>query len=184
MKRIYVPIIIALLAIISVVSCKDKKTDNAEAGSDTLVSEVPDSAVYGKCGQGTSMHNLELVTDDGKTMEFLIDEEQGSDVQGGLLCGDRMTVAYVVTEEGNVATKVINLTTLLGRWTSLDRNFTIQEDGNVESNLQTETRPYTVWSAVNGNIVLNSDTFSVLYLGADSMMLESNNGVFAYKRQK
>ena len=95
-----------------------------------------------------------------------------------------MTVAYVVTEEGNVATKVINLTTLLGRWTSLDRNFTIQEDGNVESNMQTETRPYTVWSAVNGNIVLNSDTFSVLYLGADSMMLESNNGVFAYKRQK
>ena len=50
--------------------------------------------------------------------------------------------------------------------------------------MQTETRPYTVWSAVNGNIVLNSDTFSVLYLGADSMMLESNNGVFAYKRQK
>ena len=60
----------------------------------------------------------------------------------------------------------------------------MREDGNVESDLKVETRPYTSWTSVNGNIVLNVDTFSVLSLGADSMVLESEEGVFVYKRDK
>ena len=85
------------------------------------------------------MHTLELVTDEGKTLTFTIDEENGSDVQGGMMSGDRMAVTYYKTADENIAHKVINLTTLLGRWTSLDKNFTINEDGSIDSNVPAES---------------------------------------------
>lgn len=170
---------IALLA-----SCNGSKTDNADAQRDTLNVGSADSTIYGKCGEGTMMNTLELVTDDGKTLTFTIDEENGSDVQGGLMSGDRMAVTYCKTADENIAHKVINLTTLLGRWTSLDKNFTINEDGSIESSIQAESKPYTAWTICNAKLILNTDTFEVLALGADSLSLENSKGIFVYKRSK
>ncbi len=164
-------------------SCNGGKTDNADSQRDTLKNETADSTVYGKCGEGSMMHTLELVTDEGKTLTFTIDEEQGSDVQGGMMSGDRMAVTYYKTADENIAHKVINLTTLLGRWTSLDKNFTINEDGSIESNVQAESKPYTAWTICNAKLILNTDTFDVLTLGADSLELENSKGIFVYKRQ-
>ena len=170
---------IALLA-----SCNGGKTDNADAQRDTLNAGSADSTIYGKCGEGTMMNTLELVTDDGKTLTFTIDEENGSDVQGGMMSGDRMAVTYCKTADENIAHKVINLTTLLGRWTSLDKNFTINEDGSIESSIQAESKPYTAWTICNAKLILNTDTFDVLSLGADSLSLENSKGIFVYKRSK
>ena len=164
-------------------SCNGGKTDNSEPQRDTLNAGIADSTVYGKCGVGTMMNTLELVTDDGKTLTFTIDEEKGSDVQGGMMSGDRMAVTYYKTVDENIAHKVINLTTLQGRWTSLDKNFTINEDGSIESNIQAESKPYTAWTICNARLILNTDTFDVLSLGADSLELESAKGIFVYKRQ-
>ena len=72
---------------------------------------------------------------------------------------------------------------LQGRWTSLDKNFTINEDGSIESNIQAESKPYTAWTICNARLILNTDTFDVLSLGADSLELESAKGIFVYKRQ-
>ena len=164
-------------------SCNGGKTDNADAQRDTLNAGVADSTIYGKCGEGSMMHTLELVTDEGKTLTFTIDEENGSDVQGGMMSGDRMAVTYYKTADENIAHKVINLTTLLGRWTSLDKNFTINEDGSIDSNVPAESKPYTAWAICNAKLILNTDTFEILTLGADSLELESAKGIFVYKRQ-
>ena len=137
----------ACLALLA--SCNGGKTDNADAQRDTLNVGSADSTIYGKCGEGTMMNTLELVTDDGKTLTFTIDKENGSDVQGGMMSGDRMAVTYCKTADENIAHKVINLTTLLGRWTSLDKNFTINEDGSIESSIQAESKPYTAWTICN-----------------------------------
>lgn len=171
--------------VVALFSCNNAgKTENETAELDTLgVSEV-DTTYYGVCGEGTMMSTLELVRDNAETLSVLIDTEMGSDVQGGLLPGDKMAVTCCKMGEDVVAQKVINLTTLLGRWTSLDRNFTIKEDGHVESNVAAESRPYTVWNIVNAKLVLNADTFDVVALGADSLLLENRDGIFAYKRQK
>ena len=169
---------LALLA-----SCNGGKTDNADAQRDTLNAGIADSTIYGKCGEGSMMHTLELVTDEGKTLTFTIDEENGSDVQGGMMSGDRMAVTYYKTADENIAHKVINLTTLLGRWTSLDKNFTINEDGSIDSNVPAESKPYTAWAICNAKLILNTDTFEVLTLGADTLELESAKGIFVYKRQ-
>ena len=164
-------------------SCNGGKTDNADAQRDTLNAGVADSTIYGKCGEGSMMHTLELVTDEGKTLTFTIDEENGSDIQGGMMSGDRMAVTYYKTADENIAHKVINLTTLLGRWTSLDKNFTINEDGSIDSNVPAESKPFTAWTICNAKLILNTDTFEILTLGADSLELESAKGIFVYKRQ-
>ena len=83
-----------------------------------------------------------------------------------------------------VAKKVINLTTLQGKWTSLDKNFEILEGGTVKSNVQAEKNPWTSWKILNGQLVLNADTFSIDRLGGDSLYLENRQGIFVYTRQK
>lgn len=166
-------------------SCQNKTEKGAnESAADTIVVGEKDSTIYGICGEGTMMHTLELQGDDGKSITVTIDEEMGSDVQGGLFAGDRMAVTVTNTEDGPVAQKVINLTTLMGKWTSLDRNFVIKEDGSIESNVTAETKPYTAWSVANARLVLNVDTFDVVTLSADSLELENANGIYVYKRQK
>ena len=77
----------------------------------------------------------------------------------------------------------MNLTTLLGKWVSLDKSFEIQEGGVVVSNI-TEPKPLVDWKICNGRLVLSSDTFSIYELGADSLFLENERGIYAYKRLK
>lgn len=182
MKKIF----FALAAIVAAfcAGCNNKKSAPA-----TLVPEehadIADTTVYGVCGDGTSMHSLQVITDTGDTIDYmLVDaDDNASDVAGGLMCGDRVAVTGTETNEGHVAQKVINMTSLIGRWTSIDKNFVIEEGGTVSSAVKAETKPWTVWKIFNGQLLLNKDTFDVVTLGADSLALENRNGIFVYKRQ-
>ena len=99
------------------------------------------------------------------------------------VCGDRLAVVGKKTADGTIAEKVINMTSLTGRWTSIDKNFVIEEGGTVVSNIKAETKPWTNWKIFNGKLLLNKDTFDVVTLGADSLAIENRNGIFVYKRQ-
>lgn len=164
-------------------SCNQNNATNQQSDSVSVVS-VRDTAVYGICDSATTMNVLHLITDDNKKMEIIVDPDSSVDVLGGLYTGDRVMLTYHKTSEGILADKVVNLSSLFGRWTSLDRNFVILDDGNVESTVSAESNPYTAWSTVNANLILNADTFSILSLGADSLALENDKGIFVYKRQK
>lgn len=70
-----------------------------------------DSTIYGVCGEGTSMHSLELISDEGDTLSVFIDDENPDVVQGGLLAGDRIALIGYKAEDGEMmAQKIINLT--------------------------------------------------------------------------
>jgi len=189
MKRVNYLVILFLVAII-LGSCSGNK--NAKRVKDADSSEVgknaaPDSTVYGVCGDGTAMHTLQLVTDASDTLTYLIlDEEPNANpVVGGLLAGDRLAVVgYKNADKELVANKVINLTTLIGKWMSIDKNFEIQEGGVVKSNVKAEANPWTSWKIYNCQLLLNKDTFDIDELGADSLYLENKQGIFVYKRQK
>lgn len=181
MKKIILPIALGVTTL-AMTSCNNGKQQSSVKQNDS-VQAVTDSAIYGTVGEGTTMSVLELVTEDGKTQEFALNQDSLSDIQGGLFAGDRVTF----TTNGTVddmpqVGKLINLTTLLGKWTSLDRNFEVKEDGIIESSQKAESNPYTQWSTVNAHLVLNKDTFDVVTLGSDSLSLENNNGIFVYKR--
>lgn len=144
-----------------------------------------DTTVYGVCGEGTTMHTLQLVTDQGDTVCFHMNdsETEAGSIVGGLLVGDRLAVVGVDSQDGLKVVSGINLTTLIGKWTSLDKNFEIQEGGTVSSHVQAEANPWTAWKILNGKLLLNTDTFIVAQLDADSLFLENTNGIFVYKRQ-
>ena len=107
------------LVLVMAVGCHGNKADNNARQADSIEAAAqPDTTVYGVCGTGTSMHTLELITDEGDTLTYLVDVDSEDEVvKGGMLAGDRMAV--VGAKDGNgeqVATQVLNLTTLLGRW--------------------------------------------------------------------
>ena len=149
---------------------------------DTAIIGDIDSTQYGVCGEGTAMHTLELITDGGDTLYYTFQVEEDADIQGGMMCGDRMAVMGKSTSDGLVATRIINLTTLFGKWTSLDKNFEIVEGGLVNSSVEAESNPWVSWKILNGRLLLNTDTFDIVSLGADSLYLENQNGIFVYKR--
>lgn len=148
-------------------------------------SAVVDTTVYGRCGDGTAMHTLELVTDKNDTIVYTLEGvDTCTDVQGGLFVGDRIAVIGERVNglnEAMYAKKVINLTSLLGLWSSLDKRFEICEGGAVVSNTG-EPKPYTEWKILNGKLVLSSDTFDIYSLGPDSLYLENDKGIYGYKR--
>ena len=182
MKKMFFIVLMAAMAFCT--SCNNKKAAPA-ATTPTEEPDANDSTVYGVCGDGTSMHSLQLITDTGDTIEYMmIDaDDNESDVAGGVMCGDRLAVLGKKTDEGNVAEKVINITSLIGRWTSIDKNFVIEEGGTVSSAVKAETKPWTNWKIFNGQLLLNKDAFNVVTLGADSLAIENHDGIFVYKRQ-
>ena len=178
-----------LFLVLVLAACDVKKKQQIEDTDE--VAEVNDTTVYGVCGEGTSMHSLEIITDAGDTLVYTLlsqdaetEVETPSDVQGGLMAGDKMAVTGHKTAAELVADRVINATSLLGHWTSIDKNFTIEEGGTVHSAVKAETNPWTSWKILNGSLLLNRDTFCIECLSADSLYLENANGIFTFKRQK
>lgn len=178
-----------LFLVLMLAACDAKKKQQIEDTDE--VAEVNDTTVYGVCGEGTSMHSLEIITDAGDTLVYTLlsqdaetEVETPSDVQGGLMAGDKMAVTGHKTADELVADRVINVTSLLGHWTSIDKNFTIEEGGTVRSAVKAETNPWTSWKILNGSLLLNRDTFAIDGLSADSLYLENANGIFTFKRQK
>lgn len=178
-----------LFLVLMLAACDAKKKQQIEDTDE--VAEVNDTTVYGVCGEGTSMHSLEIITDAGDTLVYTLlsqdaetEVETPSDVHGGLMAGDKMAVTGHKTADELVADRVINVTSLLGHWTSIDKNFTIEEGGTVHSAVKAETNPWTSWKILNGSLLLNRDTFAIDGLSADSLYLENANGIFTFKRQK
>ncbi len=186
MKRLFYTAT-ALMMLFAANSCKDKQTKPVISATDSteLEDDIADSTIYGICGDGTSMHNLQLVTDAGDTLSVFITDEDPNIVKGGLLSGDRIALIGYKNESGGVvAQQVLNITSLLGKWTSIDKNFEIIEGGEVKNNVKAEQNPWTSWKILNGKLLLNKDTFLIDNLGPDSLYIENNVGIFTFKRQE
>jgi len=171
------------LAIIFCAACGQKKENKPLV--EQVEENISDSTIYGTCGEGTMMHTLELITNMDDTLQILIndeDAEQYTLVEGGMMCGDRMAVTAYKIEDGLVASRIINLTSLLGKWSSIDKTFELTEDGEVKSTVKLETNTWTSWRILNGHLMLNRDTFDIVALGGDSLELENANGIYAFKR--
>ncbi len=187
MRRISLSLTLLVAMMLIVAGCNERKAAPkvvAPIVDSTLVENVPDTTVYGVCGDGCSMHMLELVTADGDTISYAVNLDDTGTIKGGMNVGDRVAVVGHKDADGFWrADNAVNLTTLLGKWSSIDKNFEIQEGGVVVSTV-TEPKPLTEWKICNANLVLSTDTFSVYSLGADSLYLENAKGIFAYKRMK
>lgn len=187
----HVVFLVASIMLLALVGCNAKKEKPQSVAE--VNDEIADSTVYGVCGDGTSMHSLQLVTDAGDTLTYTILDSEAdldgevsggivSNVEGGLMAGDKVAVTGLKVDGELIANRVINVTSLLGHWTSLDKNFEIEEGGTVRSSLKAETNPWTSWKILNGQLLLNRDTFDITSLGADSLYIENQKGIYTFKR--
>lgn len=179
MKKIFLFVVMAMI----IAGCNQKKQSAVTATDDDA--EVNDSTIYGVCGEGTMMHSLELITSMQDTLTILINDEDVPDqtiVAGGLMAGDRMAVTACKTDDGWVAQRILNITSLLGKWTSIDKNFEITDDGEVKSSMKMESKAWTQWRILNGQLLLNRDTFDIVSITADSLEIENHDGIYAYRR--
>mgnify|MGYP001741460789 FL=1 len=185
MKRIFY-FIMSLFILAVVFSCKDSKPKSvmSQTGEVEDSASTNDSTIYGTMVDG-GMNSIILLTDNGDTLEYLVNPDDTLEVvKGGKINGDRFAIIGYKEYGDNFMRSAINLTSLLGNWSSLDRNFEIKEGGTVTSSLQSEKNPWTAWKIWNGKLILSKDTFDVDNLGADTLSLENKAGIFVFTRGK
>lgn len=178
--------IMSLFILAVAISCKDNKPKSVMSQSGEVEDSVStnDSTIYGTMVDG-GMNSIILLTDNGDTLEYLVNPDDTIEVvKGGKINGDRFAIIGYKEYGDNFMRSAINLTSLLGNWSSLDRNFEIKEGGTVTSSLQSEKNPWTAWKIWNGKLILSKDTFDVENLGADTLSLENKAGIFVFTRGK
>lgn len=185
MKRIFY-FIMSLFILAVVFSCKDSKPKSvmSQTGEVEDSASTNDSTIYGTMIDG-GMNSIILLTDNGDTLEYLVNPDDTLEVvKGGKINGDRFAIIGYKEYGDNFMRSAINLTSLLGNWSSLDRNFEIKEGGTVTSSLQSEKNPWISWKIWNGKLILSKDTFDIENLGADTLSLENKAGIFVFTRGK
>jgi lipoprotein len=185
MKRIFY-FIMSLFILAVAISCKDSKPKSvmSQTGEVEDSASTNDSTIYGTMVDG-GMNSIILLTDNGDTLEYLVNPDDTLEVvKGGKINGDRFAIIGYKEYGDNFMRSAINLTSLLGNWSSLDRNFEIKEGGTVTSSLQSEKNPWTAWKIWNGKLILSKDTFDIENLGADTLSLENKAGIFVFTRGK
>ena len=178
-----------------------------EEDSTDIEDVVPrDKTIYGLCGPATAMNTLEVLTDSGDTLHLSITRAQeAGQVFGGLQSGDRL--AIMANADKTVATKVINLNTLLGDWVmpdpldgSAEVGIRIKEGGIAES-IEMTNIYYRTWKIFNGNLEIQAvregggdeeeiNLYEILILGGDTLAyktigrLRDEEETFEYNRWK
>jgi len=193
----------AALGLLITTGCNNKKKAPMEVIEVNDLSNT-DKTTYGVVvGGGTSMNELQMVTDSGDTLNVsLIPAKDAGKNFGGLGSGDRVAVMVVDGEDGmKAAEEVININSLLGIWTmpnpldGSDYVGVVLKEGGVAESINQSTLFYKSWKIFNGRLVLTGDregggdfeeidTFDIKTLGADSLILQNGEDLFEYGRSK
>lgn len=171
-----------------------QQQQEVEEQSDSTVDYIPrDQTVYGLCGNGTAMNTLQLLTDNGDTLNLsLTQAQENGQVFGGLQAGDRLAV--LPNKDKTEAVIVINQNTLLGDWVmpnpidgSSEVGIRIKEGGVAES-IDQSSIIYKTWKIFNGKLEILSqregggdmeelNLYELVLLGPDSLVYKTYNPV-------
>ena len=162
-----------------------------EEEPDSVEDYMPfDQTIYGLCGNGTAMNTLQLLTDNGDTLNLdMTNAQENGQVFGGLQAGDRMAV--LPNKAKTEAVIVINQNTLLGDWVmpnpidgSSEVGIRIKEGGVAES-IDQSSIIYKTWKIYNGKLEILSqregggdmeelNLYEIILLGADSLVYKTS----------
>ena len=165
------------------VCCERKQPAASSLLGDDLIEQPLDTTTYGICGEKTTPSRIQLITDLNDTLFIKVSDEGASNIVGGIIVGDRLALTYRHSPHDDlILDQCINITSLLGRWKSIDRQFEICEGGVVAGDSLAGQKAWTKWTLLNGRLLLNKDTFTIASLGADSLELETPTEIFLYTR--
>lgn len=196
------------VSILFLASCKGKQPQAVAENDTTTVKKLAlyDKTIYGLCGEGTAMYTLELLTDNGDTLNLsLVNAQEAGKVFGGMQIGDRLAV--MADDKRTEAFEVINLNTLLGDWVmpdpidgSSEVGIRIKEGGVAES-IEMTNIIYRTWKITDGNLEIQSvreggeeeeelNLYEILALDADTLAYKTigktrdEEQTFEYNRWK
>lgn len=179
MKQFGILSIVAIICIGMAACVGGNKTGKGSSDNDSIDSTAIKSdsvnEVKGVVGEGTSMHSLELITENGDSLYF----EYDNNIVGGVVCGDFVDVSYNYKNGEFIAASIVNMTSIAHVWTI--------DGSNSKQHLEIDTKgtattygmgvDYTKWSLYNGRLILEgagkADTFDISLLTDDSLIIEN-----------
>lgn len=150
--------------------------------------------MHGTIGDGTSMNVMEFITDDGDTLYINVN---GQAVMGGVSIGDEVEMIFNVAQEENVASVAVNLTTLQHLWSQRAKDGhrqSLELNQGGRASTYDMTVDYDSWQVKDGLLLLHSprkvgeekpavvDTFEIMQLTTDSLVLMNGNLVSEFER--
>lgn len=184
------------LVLIGLFSCEDKK----KGGKELPIEIVPMDSIpgifeaHGTIGEGTSMNVLEFINDDGDTLYIQMNSQA---VMGGVNVGDEVELIYNVTKEENFASVAVNLTALQHMWSQRGadgKEQSLELDAEGHATTYDMSIAYDSWEVKDGLLLLHSpkkigdetpaiiDTFEIMQLTTDSLVLMNGNIVTEFER--
>ena len=201
MKKILLPIAVALL----LAACEgggssqeSSKTEDSLQSVQGVISQAPNpEELEATIGDGSTMHNIEIVTDQMDTL--YVEIEQGL-VAGGLRAGQRIDILYRKEEDGTlVASVAVNISALQHLWTrsrSQGGTQSIELDaGGYATTYDMDPLNYDRWALHGGRLLLicsrvpgvessgYTDTFDIMMLTMDTLVISDENGQQVYWRE-
>jgi len=188
------------MAIMTMVSCGNKTQQVPFDNGDSADIANKDSTIYGVCGEATTMHVLQMLTDTGDTLMLdIADAIENGQVMGGLQVGDRLAV--IPQKDKEKARFVLNQSALLGNWVmpnpidgSDEVGIRIKEGGIAES-IDQSTITYKTWRLVKGKLEIvmvheggsgedETYLYDLVRLEPDTLVYKSVDETYEYSRQK
>jgi len=171
------------LFLLLLVACKKSTVQTNPQPEPSSEEQQRDSTLWGHLGEDTGMSTLQLITDEGDTLEiFRTSQYSGED---GKLLGQvrNYTDRFAITlSEGNeTLLTAVNVSQLTRTWSNEDGSINIKTDGSATS----EGMPYNGWKMWNGHILLSAevkqeigkvtrvDTMDIIFLDDDSLVIEN-----------
>lgn len=166
-------LLFAVLSIVLVCACSEEKKQ-AQPSAENQDIIIDDTTVYGKCFDAA--HSvIVLATAGGDTLSYYIPDDTLEDsriILGSLFVDDQYAVIGYKDADGEyIAEKVINLTTLMGKWEDKESGRTLDLNEDL------------TWIK-NGHVISEKDTFSIYDLGSDTLTLENKDGIMFFSRSK
>lgn len=200
MKMKEIRILLTLMSVWLIVSCGYFKgqQQNVPFEEVEIDNTDRDSTIYGICGDASTMNVLQLITDNGDTLNLgLMAARDNNRMFGGYSVGDRMAV--LVNADSTGAVHVINMSALLGDWVTEDAlgggtlvGLSIK-DGGIAERIYDNPIDFKSWRLVNGRLEFlmsrdddgdyeETESFDLLVLGPDSLVYRADDDVYSYSR--
>lgn len=161
----------------------DKQQNDSVSIDDTVHSPVQPNVkgtnanwneIRGRAGDGTSMHSLELQTENGDTLYVFYE----NNAIGGITSGDLLDVVYKEDGDNELAAQtIVNLTSLSHVWSvaGTNGNKHIELDSRGNATVYGVGNGYDKWTIDGGRLILSNsaeaDTFNITLLTDDSLII-------------
>lgn len=184
---------VAIVAFNSCSSCnKEKKQEpsvNKVVSDSVPENTAVDSTVWGRLGEGTSMHMIEFIPENSDSAIMIRRSSPETGEDGNVLGDIELTDQFAITinnresEEECYINTCINVTELRGVWKNGKDVISLNSDNTADYT----AGQYNGWKLMNGKLLLtrkvtteyteieNTDTVTILYLDKDSLKFMTRN---------